>query len=95
MRMMLEAPNNFQGAAHPLPVPGGRRQRHSPASSLFFVQLLGYEHVLLVLFCSFCFVAIDKKNKSFRKCMYPKRPKIGLFFENFSLVVCLLCTPSN
>ena len=27
--------------------------------------------------------------------MYPKRPKIGLFFENFSLVVCLLCTPSN
>jgi hypothetical protein len=68
MRMMLEAPNNFQGAAHPLPVPGGRRQRHSPASSLFFVQLLGYEHVLLVLFCSFCFVAIDKKNKSFRKC---------------------------
>jgi hypothetical protein len=26
--------------------------------------------------------------------MYPKRPKIGLFFENFSLV-CLLCTPSN
>jgi hypothetical protein len=53
MRMMPEAPNNFQGAAHPLPVPGGRRQRHSPASSLFFVQLLGYEHshehVLLVL----------------------------------------------
>ena len=31
----------------------------------------------------------------YTNCMYPKRPKIGLFFENFSLVVCLLCTPSN
>ena len=27
--------------------------------------------------------------------MVPKRPKFGLFFEKFSLVVCLLCTPSN
>ena len=27
--------------------------------------------------------------------MVPKRPKFGLFFENFSLVVCLLCTPTN
>ena len=25
----------------------------------------------------------------------PKRPKFGLFSENFSLVVCLLCTPTN
>ena len=27
--------------------------------------------------------------------MVPKRPKFGLFFEKFSLVVCLLCTPTN
>ena len=27
--------------------------------------------------------------------MYPKRPKFGLFSEKFSLVVCLLCTPTN
>jgi hypothetical protein len=31
----------------------------------------------------------------FSKCMYPKRPSSGFFFEKFSLVVCLLCTPSN
>ena len=30
-----------------------------------------------------------------KNLMVPKRPKFGLFSENFSLVVCLLCTPTN